>query len=150
VSVGDVEHTVPSRFDCRSCHESGAGPILGFSPLQLGEERVEANGAPVDVLGWFEGNCTHCHHGGGVGSSSFDLRHDVAVANTVGVDTASSASAAGTRIVPGDPEASLLFQAVSGETDDPDVLPMPPVGVDVRDARAIEALRNWIEGLDAR
>jgi hypothetical protein len=32
-------HDVPSRDDCRACHESGAGNVLGFSALQLSPDR---------------------------------------------------------------------------------------------------------------
>jgi hypothetical protein len=32
-------HSVPSRDDCRACHESGAGNVLGFSALQLSPDR---------------------------------------------------------------------------------------------------------------
>jgi hypothetical protein len=46
--------------------------------------------------------------------------------------------------VPGSPETSILFLAFSGETDDPEVSAMPPMGVDVRDQAAIELLRAFI------
>lgn len=32
-------YTIPSRDDCRACHEGNAVPILGFSALQLSPER---------------------------------------------------------------------------------------------------------------
>ena len=34
-----VHHSIPSRIDCRACHEAGAAPVLGFSALQLSPER---------------------------------------------------------------------------------------------------------------
>jgi hypothetical protein len=34
-----VSHSIPSRADCGSCHESGPSPILGFSALQLSDDR---------------------------------------------------------------------------------------------------------------
>ncbi len=43
--------------------------------------------------------------------------------------------------------SSILFQAFSGETDDPEVGDMPPLGIDRRDAEAIEVLRGWIASL---
>ena len=171
-SQGPLVHTIPAKLECRACHESRDGEVLGFEPLQLAG--ADGDGAqlgelaarglfvstppappPIEaadavtrtLLGRFYGDCVHCHNGGDGPSSSFDLRPEVALENTVGVMTASSASAAGIRIVPGDPAASVLFQAYSGETDDPEVKPMPPVGVDLRDEASIELLRGWIAGL---
>ena len=100
------------------------------------------------VLGDFVGNCLHCHNGTDGASSSFDLDPAVALANTIDQPTESSASAVGTRIVPGDPAASVLFAAVSGESDDPELEPMPPVAIDQRDEQAIERLRAFILGLE--
>jgi hypothetical protein len=34
-----VSHSIPSRADCGSCHESGPSPILGFTALQLSDDR---------------------------------------------------------------------------------------------------------------
>ncbi|HEX4823044.1 MAG TPA: hypothetical protein VFV19_01905 [Candidatus Polarisedimenticolaceae bacterium] len=34
-----VRHSIPSRTDCLSCHGSSASPILGFSMLQLSDDR---------------------------------------------------------------------------------------------------------------
>jgi hypothetical protein len=171
---GAFEHHVPARIECRACHESARGEALGVERLQLSAslgdaatmqlEDLEEHGAfeqsveaemivhadedTRNVLGMFHGNCVHCHNGSGGPSSSFDLRHDVALANTIGQETESSASAAGIRIVPGSPEQSILFQAFSGETDDPEVKSMPPMGVDVRDAASIELLRRFISDLE--
>ncbi|MGE0451190.1 MAG: hypothetical protein AB7Q29_16580 [Vicinamibacterales bacterium] len=35
-------HTVPSRDDCRTCHDTGATPVLGFTALQLSDDRDPA------------------------------------------------------------------------------------------------------------
>lgn len=37
-----ARHNVPSREDCRACHEAGAGPALGFTALQLSPDRDPA------------------------------------------------------------------------------------------------------------
>jgi hypothetical protein len=46
LDVADIapgkRHSVPSREDCRTCHESGAGNVLGFSALQLSTARDPA------------------------------------------------------------------------------------------------------------
>lgn len=35
-------HSVPGREDCRSCHDNGGPPVLGFSALQLSPDRDPA------------------------------------------------------------------------------------------------------------
>jgi hypothetical protein len=39
-----VHHSIPSRYDCRACHEGRPVPVLGFTALQLSPDRDE--GAP--------------------------------------------------------------------------------------------------------
>jgi hypothetical protein len=34
-----VRHAIPSRYDCRACHEGRPVPVLGFSALQLSPDR---------------------------------------------------------------------------------------------------------------
>jgi len=38
-SVDGARHDIPSRYDCLACHEGGATPVLGFSALQLSDDR---------------------------------------------------------------------------------------------------------------
>lgn len=171
------EHAVPPVLDCEKCHDSNPTTVIGFDELRLnapapGDEGVTqlerfaaagvlagalpaepdavAEGDPLtrEVLGALHGNCAHCHNGGKGPATSFDMRHAVLVQNTVGKPTESSASASGIRIVPGSPEESILFLAFSGETDDPEVKRMPPIGVARRDDHAVELVRAWIDGLE--
>jgi len=172
-----LEHRIPNLLDCRQCHEASPSQVLGFDELRLNhgvdgeqselerifEEGVLAGSMPVDpvevtdadpiareVRGYLHGNCSNCHNGWTGESSSFDMRHAVALENTVGKPTESSASAPGIRIVPGSPEDSILFLAFSGETDDPEVKAMPPVGIERRDPEAVELLRGFITSLPTR
>lgn len=161
---GDViEHAIPSRLECRQCHESAASAVLGLSELQLAKSgsldtlapRLEpapeepygalpAHGELTSqVLGYLVGNCTHCHNGTNGAASSFDLRPEVALRNLIDQPTASSATADGIRVVPGEPEQSVLYLAVRGGSDF-EVKDMPPLGVARRDDAAIQLLRNWI------
>ncbi len=169
---GEVQHTIPGRLTCRQCHESSTSFVLGFQPEQLldadgGLEQLQqlqeagflaevpevsdpvadVEGLTKDVLGYFLGNCTHCHNGENGIASSYDMRPAAALDNLVGQPTESSATAVGTRVVPGDPSQSVMFAAVSGETDDPEVKLMPPVGVNFIDPEGVELLRRWIESL---
>lgn len=168
-------HQIPSRFECRSCHESNVGEVIGFDELnlntpldqagpsqlaQLAERGVFAHPVPEDpdrvqhpdertreVLGYMHGNCAHCHNSGPSSMSALDLHHGSALGNLVGVPTEGSGQAAGVRVVPGDPELSILFLAFSGRGDRDDVEPMPPIGVQRRDRDTIELVRSWIAGL---
>jgi len=173
VDGASTAHEIPSIRSCEQCHESAANPVLGFTPLELSGEDGEAveqverlvnagvispnpkldgaldefRGTEQDVLSYLVGNCVHCHNDSGGIASSFDLRPEGAFEALIDQPTASSASAVGIRVVPGKPGESILFQAVSGETDDPEVKSMPPIGVQRRDATGIELLRSWIEAL---
>ena len=165
---GDLMHTLPSRLDCRTCHETHeavAGvPVLGVSSLQTGDDLVEADVFAADpalqavegrsdeetaALSYFIGNCTSCHNGGDALNSGFSLYPDVAVANTVDQPTESE-TGEGIRVVPGRPDESAVFITV---VDAPEpgyggaFKAMPPIGLSRVDPRAEEALSSWIEGL---
>lgn len=170
----DYEHRIPSEKQCQKCHESGVDVLLGLTPIQLGTadddeawtplEAMVAGGLfstpartepetiagpdalTTEVMGYFTGNCVHCHNGLDGPSNSFDLRHDVMLDNTIGVESESTWGV-GPRIVPGHPEQSMLFVGFSMETEDPEIKDMPPLGVQVRDAEAVELLRTWILAL---
>ena len=145
-------HVIPHVTQCASCHEAGMGPILGFTELQLegfeadDDDQDDDEGNPLerDVIGYAQGNCVHCHNGSGVTGSSFDMRASAFVTNTVGVPTEGSASAVGVRVVPGDPDASVLYLALRREAP---AAPMPPIGVQRRDEQTAARVRAWIEGL---
>jgi hypothetical protein len=163
-----LEHDIPSRLECRQCHESAPSPVLGFTELQLAASgdleqlaphfesppsepsaQLPAQGPLTRaVLGYLVGNCVHCHNGSDGAAASFDLRPEVALQNLIDQPTASSATAAGIRVVPGEPDESILYLAVAGSTN-VEVKDMPPLGVALRDASAVELLRDWIEALGA-
>jgi hypothetical protein len=165
------DHEVPSKIQCRTCHESNPDALtLGLTPRQLehapggqldalvssgaldarppsSDPIADADAELAWVKGYVYGNCGYCHNGWDGPSSAFDASPEVFVANTVGQPTDGNASAVGTRIVPGDPDASILYQAMVGGSEDSELKPMPPEGVQLRDAEAIARLRAWIESL---
>lgn len=171
LSGGDeiVAHSIPSRLECQQCHESSASTVLGITELQLAPtgslssalpwlspepsrpfaELPEPESPDAPVLGYLVGNCVHCHNGSNGAASSFDLRPDVALQNLIEVPTASSATAAGIRVTPGDPEASVLFLAMRG-SEDREIKDMPPLGVALRDARGLALFEDWIRTLPSR
>ena len=165
VSVGGqiVPHEIPSALACRACHESSPGTVLGFNELQLAlqlgdlsaafvetppanpEEIVNSDALTRDVLGYLQGNCVSCHNGSEPRgpNTTFDLRHTVAEGNLIGRATESSGVEPGIRVVPGDPDSSVLISAFERTTGDP----MPPFGVQLRDEAGLERLRTWIAQL---
>jgi hypothetical protein len=159
-------HGVPSKRQCRTCHESARVGVLGFTGLQLNDGEQLPRLRELDVfqadmsepdaidsddewlLGYVTGNCVHCHNGWADGAnSSFRLDHEVFLDNTLDRETESSASGIGTRIVPGDAAQSVLYLAFTAQDNGTGVEEMPPLGVQLRDAEMAERLRQWIDGL---
>jgi hypothetical protein len=178
VGEGDfVDYQIPSAFDCRTCHESNGTVIIGFDELRLNGPRADRTGAQLaalaaagvfeaelpsdpahvagpdalteEVLGYLHGNCAHCHNRSPNASSPLSLEHDMTLASTIGVETAGSGQAAGIRVVPGEPDESILFQAFWRDENGAEVEDMPPVGVQVLDTAAARMLREWITALPA-
>lgn len=165
---GDRMHTLPSRLDCRTCHETHEAvaevPVLGISALQTSSALVEAgvlSGTPALVtvegrtaeetaaLGYFVGNCISCHNGGDSINSSFSLYPEDAVANTVDQPVVSE-TGEGIRVIAGDETQSVLYVTVV-EAGEPDYRGpfkvMPPLGIDITDESAAAILGAWIQSL---
>jgi hypothetical protein len=163
-------HEVPNKLQCRSCHEAGGGQVLGINARQFSDGVEPLAGAwhqeghlsarpdeptPLEgdeltrwVKGYALGNCVHCHNDGDAPNSSYSLYPADFIDNTVGHSTEGNASVAGTRVVAGDPESSVLFRSVRGDNDSSELKTMPPLGVQRRDEHALSKLRSWIEGLE--
>jgi len=122
-----------------------ANGILSLLPT---EPAVIAHEDPTtqQVLEYFEGNCVHCHNGADFINSAFDLRHPMAVQNLVNQETQGEAIG-GIRVVPGAPEESALFLALSRDGTAEASQAMPPVGVQRVDQAAVDLLRQWIVNL---
>jgi hypothetical protein len=165
---GELTHTLPSRLDCRTCHETheavADSPVIGISDLQTGADLIEAEAfseppatttvrgrtdQETAALSYFVGNCIACHNGGPSINAAFSLYPEDAVANTVDQPTESE-TGEGIRVVPGDPDQSVLYITVV-EAGTPDYRgpfkAMPPLGADVIDPAANKLLRDWIENL---
>jgi hypothetical protein len=169
----EFEHVVPSRLQCRSCHESQEPNVIGFDELRLnsalpGHEETqldelaaagvinEAPSAPLsidepdaltrDVLGYLQGNCVHCHNGGTGENSAFSMDYREAVANLINVETTSELLH-GLRIKPGVPEESALYLALTADPAAMDEQPMPPLGVQRRDEATSAMFEEWILSL---
>ncbi len=162
-----LEHQVPSEAECSACHDSSPKDLLGLSGLQQqpGEQGALPDSAflapPTSpsralrgddvesrVLGYFVGNCAHCHNDWHGPNSEFSLLPDVAFDNLIGVESQGSASTDGIRVIPGDPANSLLFQALDSVQGKRRAKPMPPLGVQVEDEAGITLIEEWIEHLE--
>jgi hypothetical protein len=108
------------------------------------------------VMEYLQANCAHCHNGEamprqpGARYPMLDLRWDKLIKSTVNVMTMSVGTASGTRIVPGDPSKSILLLAMKAIADpaaNSEVKPMPTVGVDHMDKKAVDMVEMWIKGL---
>ena len=168
LAAGDRTHTLPSRLDCRTCHETheavAEAPLLGLGELQTADDLVEAGvfSRPPELgsvegrtpeetaaFSYFVGNCISCHNGGDSINSSFSLYPDVAITNTVD-QPVESETGVGLRVVPGDRSESVLYVSVveAGEPEYPGPFKvMPPLGVDFTDRDAERVLGDWIDGL---
>jgi hypothetical protein len=123
--------------------------------LAIGDD---GTGAAAPALSWLHVNCgSSCHNtnqnatGYGAG---MNLRLDptlldgrscvgfASIATTVGVAAASPSYGGADRIVPGDPQGSLLVQLVSqrGPSDQ-----MPPIASRLVDEPDVARLRDWIQ-----
>lgn len=139
-------HQVPSLRQCAGCHEAAEQPALGYTERQLdGELGVELSEQDRGVVEYAVGNCVHCHNGRGLQGTSFSLEPDVFLANTINQQTSTSAVAVGLRVVPGDPEASVLYRGMARGSEDTE--DMPSLGVQLRDDGALDMYRAWIEQL---
>lgn len=151
VQLGDeaFDHEVPSELDCKRCHEASENPVLGFRTVQLENTPIFAAPDAITerVMGYVLGNCAHCHNGRLTDANSFDMQPEAFLENVINRRTEGSAGVAGMRVVPGQPEQSVLYRALVGDEED-EIQPMPPLGVQYRDRAGIALFREWIEGLE--
>lgn len=166
---------VPSKNDCRSCHTSAAGFVLGLETVQVNRDgqlqawidkgllrgvtpapsslpalaRPDDDAAPLEARAraYLHANCAQCHRPTGPGNASIDLRWNTALdeTNMVGVEPAQ-----------GDLGLSGARIVAAGLPEASTLLvrmrkretgAMPPLGSAVHDARGAELLREWIASL---
>jgi uncharacterized repeat protein (TIGR03806 family) len=94
---------------------------------------------------YLDTNCSICHQpNGGTPVSDMDLRWNTSVSGMNIVRTPAALTAGATRIVPGNPGASDLWQRVESTAA---ARRMPQVGVQVVDSEGLQVLGDWIRGL---
>ncbi len=94
---------------------------------------------------YLDSNCSICHRPNGPTPVSMDLRYATSLAdmNIVRAPTETASGAGAQRVVPGNHASSDLWRRVSSAGSNR----MPPLGVGVVDAEAVQMLSAWIDGL---
>lgn len=85
-----------------------------------------------------------CH--GDAMSGGLDLRYGAAHFTLVDQPASATGAAGKMRVVPGDPDASFLWQKLTGALGEDEGLPMPAAGGAALDALELELVRRWIAG----
>ncbi len=166
-------HQIPSREDCRKCHGTNDTNVIGFDEVRLNAPLAPGGKAQLETFaeaGFFDsqlptpaatisdsdsltqrvkayvyGNCFHCHNGND--SQAFDMRPDNFVQTVVRQETMASGTAPGIRVVPGNPNMSVLYRQMTRMNLMMGYNAMPPVGVQVADPEGLDLVRQWIMSL---
>jgi len=176
VTIGGraLTHQIPSRDDCKRCHATNKVSIIGFDEIRLNAPIVAGTKTQLETFaeaGFFDGelptpaatitdpdpllqqvkryvygNCYHCHNGSD--SQAFEMHPDNFVAKVVEQATEGSGTAPGIRVIPGNPEMSVLYRQMTRMNLTPGENAMPPIGVQVADPSVLPIVRDWILSLD--
>jgi hypothetical protein len=166
-------HQIPSREDCKKCHSINDTNVIGFDEIRLNAPLMPGARSQLETFaeaGFFDrdlptpaaqitdpdklaeqvkkyvyGNCFHCHNGND--SQAFDMRPDGFVAAVVRQETMASGTAPGIRVVPGNPEMSVVYRQMTRTNLMMGFNPMPLVGVQVPDPEGLRLIRDWIMSL---
>ena len=142
---GIPERNIPSRDDCRACHEGAAVPILGYSAVQLETPLPPA-------LGYLHGNCGHCHNDSALPALELSLQQQASDPRRSAEQTRAAlfgrsskfvprGAANPQRAIPGQPDESILVLRM--QSIDP-LTRMPPLGVSVVDTEGVALISRWI------
>lgn len=166
-STNHEMYRIPSEEECQGCHNKSRGDVLGFKPEQMNFEISEQQHAldllavkigfenlsaiksrpafpdPNDTVldvdsrarSYLDVNCSYCHNSKGP-APFFDTRIALSLAETKMLE--------GGVVVPGQPDASLLYQSLI-TMDQKKRMPFTSVHVDKEGAALIKA---WIEQLE--
>lgn len=123
---------LPAALAClAACSDQGTEPQLDDAGDGNGGGPTVSFAADVQPL--FDANCIGCHGANGGLSLAAGSSYD----NLVGVP---AQGYAGNRVVPGDPDASVLYRKLSGAQGVGG--PMPPTGF--LPAATVDLVRTWI------
>ena len=172
VVAGGGAWTFPSPQDCRGCHTTAAGFLLGVTGRQLPagtvarwRRSVRLTGAPpprtvprnvprsasgaigARVRSYLDANCSFCHRPDDPTNASLDLRATTPLTDTGALDAApqhGDLGIADARIVAaGDPSRSTLLARMRTLGEGR----MPALGTSVEDRKAVRLIERWIRRL---
>lgn len=127
--------------------------------MAIGED---STGHAAEALGWLHSNCGISCHNGDQSSEAFrtGLRMAIEATQADGRDPSELPAVmtllepatsdrwnGDPRLVPGDPESSLVFQLMSRRTPQNPALSMPPIATSTIDGDGVAKVRRWIEAL---
>lgn len=109
------------------------------------------------ALGYLHANCGHCHNPKGAARPDTDLTLRLGAERTPAEDTPTYLTALGeavdsfpgegVRVVPGDPEASVLLKRMQHRSDNTQ---MPPLATERIDDDGVASVHDWIRSLAPR
>jgi hypothetical protein len=125
---------------------------LGYFTIPIPTEPktiIEQDAKLQQVERFVFGNCAHCHHG----QIAADFRPEVFLDNTVNKPPQASGITVPDgwmRIVPGDPEKSVIYLQTRATNLPEGMKAMPPIGVQFPPEDELDNMRLWIETLPAQ
>ena len=172
-----TNHDVPSAEQCQTCHNNVGDVLIGVAAIQLSKESgggflselmnagslsppltsefpVPGDGTIEEALGYFHGNCGHCHNDESFVGKLRPLRLKLTVSAQTPEATPVYLTAFGADalhpilnttkvIVPGKPNQSQLYQRMNVR----DLNAMPPLGTEEVDSQAMTTIWKWISEL---
>jgi hypothetical protein len=106
--------------------------------VEVEVETYDATWQGVQLL--FDDHCVRCHDGTNTFGLASEIEAELVEAGTTTGGTTGTAGSQGGLVVPGDPDASRLWQSVSGVS----LFPMP-MDAGLLDIETIDSIRVWIE-----
>ena len=172
-----TQHDIPTRIECRECHQGAADTLLGVSALQLAHdgqgltlEQLEADGRLTDAppaglarpdtlewnaLGYLHANCGTCHNPRGKGFERVDIELWLRASELEVTSTRAYVTCVGVAIeqTTGDDTARIA----PGLPEDSALITrmrlrgeeeaMPPIASERTDDAGIALVEQWIESL---
>ena len=122
------------------------------SPIDVADAVIPGDDTVSAALGYLHSNCGPCH-GNALAPSGLLFWVDVETATPeetgtyltgVGMRAVRPIGEATERIIPGDPDMSLVVQRMESRMDG---IQMPPIGTEIVHPEGIEDVRAWITAL---
>lgn len=114
--------------------------------VQMVDATDTTQGLENRARAYLDSNCAQCHRPGGAAGSALDFRYSTATSNISAINVepqAQSISPTDRLIVPGNREASVIWQRMQSLGDDR----MPPIASNTIDNNGADLIGAWIDSL---